>query len=184
MPKPPPGTRETAAAVVLIVFFLTGGLWVGLGFLPDGIWRDATVIVMALVLVAAFFWLLSTRLVRLFAGRGSYTLEACLALANVLLLLAAFAALYAQYGLTDTTSEPEQTTHRYADAAYYSVVTFTTLGYGDLQPKGVPRVLACIETFVGYIVLGLLASTASTFVQAAAQAKLRDDDESVTPAKA
>lgn len=45
-------------------------------------------------------------------------------------------------------------------ALYFSTVTFTTLGYGDLQPVPHMRVLAGFEAVVGYIFLGFLVGTA------------------------
>ncbi|RMG74691.1 MAG: hypothetical protein D6710_01230 [Nitrospirae bacterium] len=42
---------------------------------------------------------------------------------------------------------------------YYSVVTFTTLGYGDVVPAGVvSQFLAIIEVTIGYVMLGGLLS--------------------------
>jgi hypothetical protein len=38
---------------------------------------------------------------------------------------------------------------------YFSVVTFTTLGYGDLVPVGVSRLVAAIEAFAGSFTLAL-----------------------------
>jgi hypothetical protein len=38
---------------------------------------------------------------------------------------------------------------------YFSVVTFTTLGYGDLVPLGVSRLVAAIEAFAGSFTLAL-----------------------------
>ena len=38
---------------------------------------------------------------------------------------------------------------------YYSVVTFTTLGYGDILPLGVARAVAAAEAFVGAFTIGL-----------------------------
>lgn len=38
---------------------------------------------------------------------------------------------------------------------YFSVVTFTTLGYGDLTPLGLSRFLAAIEAFIGSFTLAL-----------------------------
>jgi len=38
---------------------------------------------------------------------------------------------------------------------YFSVVTFTTLGYGDLVPIGPSRVVAAIEAFAGSFTLAL-----------------------------
>jgi len=40
-------------------------------------------------------------------------------------------------------------------ALYFSVVTFTTLGYGDITPVGVSRVVAAIEAFAGAFTLAL-----------------------------
>ena len=186
MAKAPTGTKEAAAGGALIVAFLiVGGSFVGLGFLPEGLPRQIAVVVLAIAFIAVFFWLLGSRLVRLFAGHGSYAVEAALAGLNVLLLIAAFAGIYAQLGLADTTGGGgESMTYRYTDALYYSTVTFTTLGYGDLQPRGACRILAGMETFVGYIVLGLLASTATSFIQAAAKKRQGDDHGDVAPANA
>ena len=42
---------------------------------------------------------------------------------------------------------------------YYSVVTLTTLGYGDVQPVSVAaQILAMIEVIIGYVMLGGLLS--------------------------
>lgn len=38
---------------------------------------------------------------------------------------------------------------------YFSVVTFTTLGYGDIQPIGLSRLIATVEAFVGSFALAL-----------------------------
>lgn len=41
------------------------------------------------------------------------------------------------------------------EAIYYSVVTFTTLGYGDIFPVGgIGRMIAVIEVIIGYMALG------------------------------
>lgn len=41
-------------------------------------------------------------------------------------------------------------------AVYFSMVTFTTLGYGDIQPVESVRFLAGLEAFLGYLSLGVL----------------------------
>lgn len=40
-------------------------------------------------------------------------------------------------------------------ALYYSVVTFTTLGYGDITPFGITRFIAVIEAFLGSFTIAL-----------------------------
>jgi voltage-gated potassium channel Kch len=45
------------------------------------------------------------------------------------------------------------------DPLYFSVVTFTTLGYGDVLPGGnVGKIVAGSEVLIGYVTLGLLLS--------------------------
>lgn len=42
------------------------------------------------------------------------------------------------------------------EGLYFSVVTITSLGYGDLQPKGLSRFLAGIEVVLGLTLIGLM----------------------------
>lgn len=42
------------------------------------------------------------------------------------------------------------------DAAYFSVVTFTSLGYGDLSPQGFGRVIATTVVLIGLALIALL----------------------------
>lgn len=43
----------------------------------------------------------------------------------------------------------------FADCLYYSVVTFTTLGYGDFTPIGLSRLIAAMEAFAGSFTMAL-----------------------------
>lgn len=45
-----------------------------------------------------------------------------------------------------------------ADAFYFSAVTYTSLGFGDLVPVGHLRVLATVETLTGLILIAWTAS--------------------------
>ena len=50
-------------------------------------------------------------------------------------------------------------------AVYYSVVTFTTLGFGDVTPRTpVAAAVVMVEVVVGYIMLGILISILATKV--------------------
>lgn len=54
-------------------------------------------------------------------------------------------------GLLNTTS--------LSDGMYFSIVTFTTLGYGDIYPMSFTgKILAVIEVIIGYIMGGLLVA--------------------------
>lgn len=45
--------------------------------------------------------------------------------------------------------------YNFFSTIYFSVVTFTTLGYGDITPVGVSRLIATIEAFIGSFALAL-----------------------------
>lgn len=42
------------------------------------------------------------------------------------------------------------------ESLYFSTVTFTTLGYGDLQPVGLAKIISAIESFLGALLMALL----------------------------
>lgn len=46
-------------------------------------------------------------------------------------------------------------TFAFFDCLYYSVVTFTTLGYGDFIPIGLSRLVAATEAFTGSFTIAL-----------------------------
>ncbi|WP_341206060.1 ion channel [uncultured Psychrosphaera sp.] len=45
--------------------------------------------------------------------------------------------------------------YNFFSSIYFSVVTFTTLGYGDINPVGYSRLVATIEAFIGSFALAL-----------------------------
>ena len=45
------------------------------------------------------------------------------------------------------------------DWYYFSVATFTTVGYGDLQPRGGFKVAAMVEGFLGWMTMALFLVT-------------------------
>jgi voltage-gated potassium channel Kch len=44
------------------------------------------------------------------------------------------------------------------DCIYYSTITFTTLGYGDILPTGGLRIIALLEAFFGALSIGFLVA--------------------------
>lgn len=48
-----------------------------------------------------------------------------------------------------------ENTRHFLNSLYFSVVTFTTLGYGDISPLGFSRLIAATEAFVGSFTLAL-----------------------------
>lgn len=65
-----------------------------------------------------------------------------------ILIMVLFAFLYYQIGPTNS---------KVIDSIYFSIVTFTTLGYGDIQPAGDSLRLFCaFEALLGAITMGLI----------------------------
>ena len=68
-----------------------------------------------------------------------------------------FAAAYGAFGYYDLCVVGAKGP---ADVLYFSYVTFTTVGFGDLKPAGLCRGLAVAEAITGYILLGLFVAAA------------------------
>jgi hypothetical protein len=66
-----------------------------------------------------------------------------------------FAAIYCSTGLivAGADTQPE-----FETAIYFSIVTWTTLGYGDIAPTPVARPWAAFEVLIGYIYMAVLVS--------------------------
>jgi len=101
-----------------------------------------------------------SRLVDLFCGYGERPLRVIIFSLIVIFL---FATLYFFAGLSfsgdSLAFDPAlgwwANTKIFLSALYFSVVTFTTLGYGDLAPIGIARALAALEAFLGSFILAL-----------------------------
>lgn len=68
-----------------------------------------------------------------------------------------FAAVYGAFGYSEHCIVGAAAP---SDMLYFSYVTFTTVGYGDLHPTGVCRGIAMAEAVTGYILLGLFVAAA------------------------
>jgi len=92
------------------------------------------------------------------ATRGSITVltrgaAIGIVLASGAINLGCFTFLYLGSGLRDTTGLSNSISFR--DGLYFSLVTFTTLGFGDLQPFPQGRLAASFQALSGYLYLGL-----------------------------
>ena len=51
----------------------------------------------------------------------------------------------------------------FMDATYFSVVTISSLGYGDMQPVGLARYLAGCEVLIGLTLMGIMLAKLTSF---------------------
>lgn len=74
---------------------------------------------------------------------------------NILAMIVLFAEIYQRTGLANS-GNPQPVGNAWS-CVYFSVVTWTTLGYGDIVPFGpASRAFAAAEALLGYVVMGLM----------------------------
>ena len=85
-----------------------------------------------------------------------------LSIASIAYALLFFACVYRACGLIDTADQSE--THDPLTCLYFSIVTWTTLGYGDFRPMPADRLLAAAEAVVGYVVMAIMISSLTAWI--------------------
>jgi len=101
-----------------------------------------------------------SKLVELFCGYGEAPLRVII---FSMLIIFSFALIYFFLGIAHgdkviqflSMNSFGENAVNFLNSLYFSVVTFTTLGYGDLSPHGWTRAFAAIEAFVGSFSLAL-----------------------------
>ncbi len=101
-----------------------------------------------------------SKTVDLFCGYGEEPLRI---IGFTLLLIFIYACFYALSGLSyageviqlDLSASLTKNIYHLLDTIYFSIVTFTTLGYGDIAPQGFSRFLAATEALIGSFTLAL-----------------------------
>ena len=78
-------------------------------------------------------------------------------------LIVVFAGIYRGFGLDK--AEPLVT---HDIALYFSIVTWTTLGYGDLAPVRGLQLLAAMQAGLGYLFLGLIVGLVANLISSRA----------------
>ena len=58
------------------------------------------------------------------------------------------------HGIGQTLDSPSDIT--FLTGIYFSIVTISSLGYGDMHPVGFSKVLACIEVLFGLVMIGVM----------------------------
>ena len=91
--------------------------------------------------------------------RMSWTRFFLLVLASYLLINAFFALCYCLYGIEHLQGiTPGSFRHNFSEAYFFSTQTLTTVGYGRINPVGLPaNVLAALESFTGLLAFALIS---------------------------
>lgn len=103
---------------------------------------------------------LGSKIVDLFCGYGEDPIR-IVGISMLMILICA--TIYTHTGLSyqgevityDSNASLKENFSLFMSCLYYSVVTFTTLGYGDFTPVGLSRAVAAIEAFTGSFTIAL-----------------------------
>lgn len=85
-----------------------------------------------------------------------------------------FAQLYQSHGIIDSAGK---ISYDYFYCHYFSIVTLTTLGFGDFRPTDPSKILVCFESMLGIIIFGLIIVLYSRKEEL--RTKLRDGTDKV-----
>ncbi|MEU2745713.1 potassium channel family protein [Streptomyces collinus] len=176
----PHGPRRRASAAVLVrAALIAAGLVTVYYVLPlDGRSTTGTSALLAcgLLLVFVIFWWE----VRAIANSPYPRLKAVEALAATLVLfLLLFAGTYylLEHSTPGSFSEPLTKT----DSLYFTLTTFTTVGYGDVTPRTqTGRVLTMVQMVGGLLLVGVAARILAGAVQAGLRRRGREPSENFT----
>lgn len=146
----------TSASFLLVM--LTAGLWIGVVHGATG-QPGLLVTLLGVLFSGTFVFLLITRLRSLLAHPERRLLEFVLLALNLAILILTFAWIHSEIGLMDVSGPAPRPSKELGDAIYFSIVTSTTLGYGDFIPLGPGRPVAAIQALTGYLILGILVSS-------------------------
>jgi hypothetical protein len=113
----------------------------------------------AILIVILLYWLLSFLVSFVRAGAASRPALAVLSFIGIILLmiLSLFADIYFWAGINLSGSSDQ--IKDFSTCLYFSVITWTTVGYGDIVPTpGIARLAASLEALSGIAVMGAYVS--------------------------
>ena len=89
-----------------------------------------------------------------------------------------FAIIYWRYGLVQNGSNVDIS---YLTSIYFSITTWTTLGYGDFAPVERVRHITSVQAMLGYVSLGLLITLAAGYINnmATSRKEVREHNERI-----
>jgi hypothetical protein len=117
-----------------------------------------TTLVLGIVFLPVLVWGMMVTVLLLLADPDEFGQALRFAFILLVLVILSFALMYSELGLVSVRGVR---THDFWICLYFSVETFTTLGYGDFVPTSGARPVAAMEALSGYVLLGL--TVASTF---------------------
>jgi hypothetical protein len=142
-----------AAFISVVIFAVAMLLSLACGYFSDYFnWAPA---ITGIFLLIGFFVIISLIPLLLNLSRSFFVFIIVLLAVHITVTILSFALHYKSAGLISDSGEflPE-----FSDALYFSVTTFTTLGYGDFQPLPSMRLVTSMEALAGMVSMAIGAS--------------------------
>lgn len=156
-----PKLLKNASTSVIIVQWVLAGLYFPFAYISQ--WIPLAFIVFVTWYGGTFYaW---REVIKATAG-GTAVLGLGALLSTVATELLKFVFLFAAlFDLFGTVVEGDRMIDGVWENVYFSIVTITTLGYGNLIPSGtISEVLAAIEAYLGFLFFAIVAGLSATII--------------------
>ena len=163
-------SRATINAVLVFLFFL---------ITEDVPWTELVKLVLSSFAVVVSVSAAASGIWRYTKEKKSASQILLVIIAHGLIAIVLFALIQRQMGLSMNPNTPVPPPVALGTVIYFSVVTWTTLGYGDYAPVGYGRLFAAVQASLGYVFLGLVVGFTANLLRDNREFANRDGENAV-----
>ena len=152
--------RDVVFSIVLIIY--TYSLGALTKFEQDFPLSNGASVIFAIALIVVYNSIFVKKLAIFFAAQHTqseklikFAIIVILGIFNIFLFAGIYFSLGIEMGVDPITKDVILSTGEFWNNLYFSIVTWTTLGYGDFKPTESLRLIAAIQAFLGYIYMAL-----------------------------
>lgn len=152
--------RLLLLSLLFLPFLVSSGLLLSL-LGPLGLADNAPIVavLLAIVFQVGFIGTFTYDIRKLLHPEEPVLPHAAGMVASFSFLILTFAWVYHIVGIVDSTMAAPTAVYDFGTTLYFSIITMSTVGYGELYPRGVGRAMAAVQGLGGYVILGILVSS-------------------------